>query len=1291
MIMLRQKIAKIVVAVACIVSIIVPCTAPVFAAIPDGATTAKLRILERHKGGYPAEGELTSEELEKYDTTPWKYKVNNIIVYKITEYEDNDFQDHIYCVDATVTFPGYNDPFQEYENKGSFFNTLGEYVRKLHMGTDRGPDSNEWNANYQAVCRLLKESYISGQGQPTQKDTYLKKAFANFEDERLTGKTDDEKLSIIRTYLTDDDIDVVQQEAIWRFTNGDTAEYTSINTITREFEMSGEVNQADMSFRDKLMKHLYSYLVESAQQPASSNSDVPTFGSTSPKASSDDDFYIAGPFKILPGSYNSSDITARVLDQEDGNFTNYRIRIDGETEFTDKKINEILNKDFYIYIPKTERNISKVQIQLEYSTFDTEATLWLNKKQTDDSPDYQPVVIVKKKPTTHKPTLEVELDRSVSDLAVRKYIVKVNDTEVNRKPTVDATNLKNGSETTAKYKHAKNPVQVKAGDTIVFEIRVYNEGDVPAKNIQIADTMPKGFEFDENDELNRTYGWEKAVNGEGENRTVYITGYLKDELRGFNKESDSVPPSEFVQIKYKVSEDVVSSKVLTTISEVAKVGDDDSNFKDRDSTPQNNDYVKKDQDAANYSGDINNKADLTDSNYFYKGYQDDDDFEKVEVLNPEKPAFDMSLKKFVSAKKGSGVLTSSREPKVNVAPLKSGKTDAEYTIPKTGVQVKVGDIITYTIRVYNEGQVDGYAEEVIDYIPEGLGYITEYKDNVDNYWELKEYNKEIKLGEIENAVNNVKKEDFTEEVKELKDAIVVSGKAKIVSKKLKSEATGTSNLIKAFDKENGTALDYKDIKVTCVVLSTDDSGNKLRNIGEIVKTTDKDRNVIEDVDSTPNSVNPDSYPDSEKRTDGTPQDDNDYENLSPEPEKKRNFDLSLKKFITKAGDTPVNDRIPIVTKGTNGKPVITTPNKNPIKIANGQLITYTIRVYNEGDTAGYAKEVMDNIPAGLVFVAEDETNKKYGWKMYDKNGNETTDLNQAIRVKTDYLSLAKSKARNENCLLQPYDAENGKISYQDLLLVFRVDETKIDASRGIVNIAEIYNDEDENGDPIDDVDSITNNNKDGEDDLDKESVIVKKFDLALQKYLSKIIITENGQMREINVKSTDGLQKVEIHKKRINTTEVKFVYTIVVTNQGEIEGFADEIIDYIPEGLEFVPGDNPGWTKVTDKAATTDQLIKKRIEPGQSEAVTITLRWKNGENNFGMKDNIAEISKASNPYGAKDIDSTPGNFVAGEDDQDNAQVMLSISTGNAPTYILLGIGVVTIISVGSIMIKKYVL
>ena len=53
---------------------------------------------------------------------------------------------------------------------------------------------------------------------------------------------------------------------------------------------------------------------------------------------------------------------------------------------------------------------------------------------------------------------------------------------------------------------------------------------------------------------------------------------------------------------------------------------------------------------------------------------------------------------------------------------------------------------------------------------------------------------------------------------------------------------------------------------------------------------------------------------------------------------------------------------------------------------------------------GYAKEVKDNIPAGLEFLPNHPTNIAYGWKMLDESGKETKDPTKAKEIVTDYLS-----------------------------------------------------------------------------------------------------------------------------------------------------------------------------------------------------------------------------------------------------------------------------------------------
>ena len=74
---------------------------------------------------------------------------------------------------------------------------------------------------------------------------------------------------------------------------------------------------------------------------------------------------------------------------------------------------------------------------------------------------------------------------------------------------------------------------------------------------------------------------------------------------------------------------------------------------------------------------------------------------------------------------------------------------------------------------------------------------------------------------------------------------------------------------------------------------------------------------------------------------------------------------------------------------------------------------------------------------------------------------------------------------------------------------------------------------------------------------------------------------------------------------------------------------------------------------------------------------------------MGVKVNVAEINKDHNNYGTKDIDSTPGNNVPGEDDIDDAPVMLSIATGSELIkYAGLGFAIIAIVMLGTIVTKK---
>ena len=103
------------------------------------------------------------------------------------------------------------------------------------------------------------------------------------------------------------------------------------------------------------------------------------------------------------------------------------------------------------------------------------------------------------------------------------------------------------------------------------------------------------------------------------------------------------------------------------------------------------------------------------------------------------------------------------------------------------------------------------------------------------------------------------------------------------------------------------------------------------------------------------------------------------------------------------------------------------------------------------------------------------------------------------------------------------------------------------------------------------------------------------------------------------------------------------------------------------------------------------ELENTLLQPGQSADVEVVLTWKNDKNNLGLKVNTAEISEDYNDKHVPDRDSTPNNKVPGEDDIDDAPVLLAIATGRARLYVTLTFAVLVTLASGIVLIKKFVL
>ena len=262
--------------------------------------------------------------------------------------------------------------------------------------------------------------------------------------------------------------------------------------------------------------------------------------------------------------------------------------------------------------------------------------------------------------------------------------------------------------------------------------------------------------------------------------------------------------------------------------------------------------------------------------------------------------------------------------------------------------------------------------------------------------------------------------------------------------------------------------------------------------------------------------------------------------------------------------------------------------------------------------------------------------------------------------------------------------EGSKIlSYKDVQIAFKVTQSNL-SDKIIVNIAEISDDSD------DDVDSVPENNELTEDDIDREYLKLQYFDLSLKKWVTRTEVTYNGKTTTTKTGFTEDseeIAKVDLVASKMTKTTVKFAYNIKVTNEGELPGYAYEIEDYIPKGLKFVAEDNKDWKELEDGTVVTEKLKDTLLNPGESATVEIVLTWKNSTTNTGLKTNYAEISKDS----ADDVDSTPDNYDFTEDDIDDAQVILSIKTAGATTYVGLILISVAILAGGVFLIKKHVI
>ena len=164
--------------------------------------------------------------------------------------------------------------------------------------------------------------------------------------------------------------------------------------------------------------------------------------------------------------------------------------------------------------------------------------------------------------------------------------------------------------------------------------------------------------------------------------------------------------------------------------------------------------------------------------------------------------------------------------------------------------------------------------------------------------------------------------------------------------------------------------------------------------------------------------------------------------------------------------------------------------------------------------------------------------------------------------------------------------------------------------------------------------------------------------LAINKYIKKITtVTKNKKdEREYN---NVNLAKSEIKAKEVEGATVEVNYIIEVKNEANYSISGASVIDYIPDGFEFVKSKNSNWSQNDNGKVVNTSLINKEIKPGETHQLSIVLTKTMTENSTGTFTNKAEINGASS----------------------KADVIISISTGLVKNIIIF----VTIVTISVII------
>lgn len=202
-------------------------------------------------------------------------------------------------------------------------------------------------------------------------------------------------------------------------------------------------------------------------------------------------------------------------------------------------------------------------------------------------------------------------------------------------------------------------------------------------------------------------------------------------------------------------------------------------------------------------------------------------------------------------------------------------------------------------------------------------------------------------------------------------------------------------------------------------------------------------------------------------------------------------------------------------------------------------------------------------------------------------------------------------------------------------------------------------------------------------------IIRENFDLSLNKTITRVSTVYAGKNKEYNYNETK-LAKVEIPAKNISNASLTVEYQLEIKNEGDVEGYVNEIVDYLPEGFEFPQQSNPGWSKSSNGTLKNIELVGQTIKPGESKIIKLYLTKNMTNSSMGSTINEAGILKSSSINGDINVGSVSNNKGRDNNDYSKAELIISIKTG-ALFYTGIILLIIAILFIIKILVDKKII